>query len=150
MWLIEQSLWEADMEWTGGCLCGAVRYEITGPPLRGTICHCSLCRKSSGSAFQAWALFRKEQLSWTQGTPHIIQATPLVIRKFCHHCGSPLSFQFRDDHSDQIIGVTIGTLDTPNDVAPTRHNWVSEQLNWLNIIDELPRNLHDAGDETDV
>ena len=138
------------MEWTGGCLCGAVRYHIDGPPLRGTICHCSICRKSSGSAFQVWAVFRKEQLSWTEGFPASTQATPKVIRKFCPQCGSPLSFQFRDDFSDQIIGVTVGTLDSPNDFPPTRHNWASDQLAWLDVIDGLPRNEYDAGDETET
>ncbi len=71
------------MDSTGGCLCGAVRYRVSGPPLRGTICHCSLCRKSSGSAFLVWAIFRKDQLSWTQGVPDSVQATSKVIREFC-------------------------------------------------------------------
>ncbi len=138
------------MEWTGGCLCDAVRYRVSGPPLRGTICHCSLCRKSSGSAFLVWAVFRKDQLMWTEGVPHSVKATPAVIRKFCHQCGGPLSFQFCDDYSDQIIGVTVGTLDSPNDFPPTRHNWTSDQLAWLNIKDDLPRNRCDAGDETET
>ncbi len=141
---------EAAMEWTGGCLCGAVRYRVLGTPLRGTICHCRFCQRSSGSGFQIWALFRKEQLSWTDGVPHSVQVTSAVIRKFCHQCGSPLSFQFSDDVSDQIIGVTVGTLDDPTGFAPTRHNWASRQLTWLDIKDDLPRNPHDAGDETEA
>ena len=138
------------MEWTGGCLCGAVRYRVAGTPLRGTVCHCRFCQKSSGSAFQVWALFRKDQLTWIEGQPHILQATPAVVRKFCHQCGSPLSFQFLDDVSDQIIGVTVGTLDDSRGFAPTRHNWASRQLAWLDIKDGLPRNPHDAGDETEA
>ncbi len=62
--------------------------------------------------------------------------------------GSPLSFQFREDYSDQIIGVTVGTLDNPGDFPPTRHNWTSDQLAWLDIEDDLPRNPGDAGVET--
>ena len=126
------------MESTGGCLCGAVRYQIAGPPLRGTVCHCGICRKSSGSAFQVWALFGKDQLTWTKGEPGSVQATPTAIRKFCGQCGSPLSFQFHDDYSDQIIGVTVGSLDNPDDFPPTRHNWVSEELAWLDRLSEIP------------
>ena len=136
------------MEYAGGCLCEAVRYRIVGPPLRGTVCHCGTCQKSSGSAFQVWTLFGKDQLTWTKGEPSSVQATPAAIRKFCGQCGSPLSFQFHDEDSDHIIGVTVGSLDNPDDFPPTRHNWVSEELAWLDRLSEIPRNENDAGDET--
>ena len=129
----------------GGCLCGAIRYQVTGEQLRGTICHCSTCRKWSGAPFLAWAVLEKRQFAWVKGAPASINATPAVTRKFCGHCGTSLSFEFTD--ASQIIGVTIGSLDEPEKFPPSRHNWVSSKLAWLDIADDLPRNFGDAGDE---
>ena len=129
----------------GGCLCGEIRYRVNGRQLRGTICHCSICRKWSGGAFLAWAVLEKRQFAWVKGAPTSINATPVVTRKFCGHCGTPLSFEFTD--ASQIIGVTIGSLDEPEKFPPSRHNWISSKLAWLNIADDLPRNSGDAGDE---
>jgi len=129
----------------GGCLCGEIRYRVNGRPLRGTICHCGICRRWSGGAFLAWAIFDQSQFEWTKGTPGVIQATPAVIRRFCSRCGSPLSFVFTD--SSEIIGVTTGTLDEPQDFPPTRHNWTSSEVSWLGALGNLPRNAGDAGDE---
>ena len=129
----------------GGCLCGEVRYRVNGHQLRGTICHCEICRKWSGGAFLPWTLFDQSQFEWTKGTPGVIQATPAVIRSFCSRCGSPLTFEFTD--SSEIIGVTTGTLDKPHDFPPTRHNWTSREVSWLRTLGDLPRNTGDAGDE---
>jgi hypothetical protein len=129
----------------GGCLCGAIRYRVTGKQLRGTICHCSICKKWSGSPFLSWALFNKGQFGWIRGAPGTIKATPAVARKFCERCGSPLTFEFTD--SSEIMGVTTGTLDEPDEFRPTRHNWTSKEVSWLDMAAKLPRNLGDAGDE---
>ena len=129
----------------GGCLCGVIRYRITGQQLRGTICHCSMCKKWSGAPFLSWTLFSKGQFEWIHGNPGTINATQVVTRKFCERCGSPLSFEFTD--SSDIIGVTTGTLDKPDEFCPTRHNWASKEVSWWNEVAQLPRNLGDAGDE---
>ena len=82
------------------------------------------------------------------GAPASLQASSAVIRTFCRACGGPLSFQFADTVSDQILGVTVGSLDRPDAFAPTRHNWTSSQLSWNSLRDGLPRNPGHAGDET--
>ena len=138
------------MAWTGGCLCGAVRYRVTGPALRGTICHCGICRRAGGAPFLTWAIFASAQHAWTRGTPASFQASAAAIRTFCRACGGPLSFQFAGTVSDQILGVTIGTLDRPDGFPPTRHNWTSSQLPWISLFDGLPRNPGHAGDETEA
>lgn len=134
----------------GGCLCGAVRYQITGPPLRGTICHCGVCRRISGAPFLAWAIVASAQHSWTSGEPASFRSSQRVIRQFCRTCGSPISFQFDDAISDQIFGVTVGSLDQPEAFPPTRHNWTSRQLPWITFADGLPSNPADAGDEMEA
>jgi hypothetical protein len=134
----------------GGCLCGTVRYRISGPPLRGTICHCGICRRISGAPFLAWAIFASGQHSWTSGEPTSFRSSQRVIRQFCSTCGSPISFQFDDAISDQIFGVAVGSLDQPEAFPPTRHNWTSRQLPWITCADGLPGNPADAGDETEA
>lgn len=134
-----------DQVYEGGCLCGTIRYRVTGKQLRGTICHCSICKKWSGAPFLSWTLFNKGQFEWLSGAPGAINATPAVTRKFCERCGSPLSFEFTD--SSEIIGVTTGTLDEPDEFCPTRHNWTTSQVSWLAMVEDLPGNPGDAGDE---
>ena len=129
----------------GGCLCGAVRYRVTGEQLRGTICHCTTCRRWSGAPFLSWALFNQNQFVWVTGEPASLSVTPAVIRKYCAQCGSPLTFEFTD--SGEIVGVTTGTLDDPDNFRPTRHNWTSSEVAWLKNVPHLPRNPGDAGDE---
>ncbi len=97
----------------GGCMCGAVRYRVTGKQLRGTICHCTTCRRSSGAPFMSWTLFNQRQFEWLIGRTASIGDTSAAIRKFCNLCGSPLTFEFTD--SSEIIGVTTGTLDEAGD-----------------------------------
>lgn len=134
----------------GGCLCGAVRYRISGPPLRGRICHCGVCRRISGAPFLTWAVLASGQHRWTSGEPTSFRSSQRVIRQFCQACGSPLSFRFDDAVSDQIFGVTVGSLDQPEAFPATRHNWTSRRLPWITCTDGLPRNPGDAGDETEA
>ena len=54
-------------EWTGGCQCGAVRYQLLTPPEHACICHCRMCQRASGQAFMAFASVRREDLRWTRG-----------------------------------------------------------------------------------
>ena len=52
----------------GGCLCGAVRYQATGQPMRATVCHCTFCQRITGSAFGVWVTYRKEQVALSGGS----------------------------------------------------------------------------------
>src|SRR4026207_548109 len=78
----------------GGCLCGAIRYQASTPPIGGSFCHCGICRKNSGSVFQASLEFLRSDFEFTQGEPSYYKATPLARRGFCPGCGSPLVFQY--------------------------------------------------------
>ena len=82
------------MALTGGCLCGALRYEAGGAPLRRFLCHCRDCQKSTGSAFQFGVTVPRSQFAWTKGTPARYTRTAdsgrLITRLFCPACGSGL------------------------------------------------------------
>lgn len=102
---------------TGGCQCGAVRYEITGPLFGPHICHCRMCQKAFGNLFAALVACKKEHLAWVKEDPGIFRSSSIVQRGFCPHCGTPLSFAY--DTSDHI-NVSIGSLDRPQQVAPIK------------------------------
>ena len=125
------------MDWTGGCLCGAVRYRATAAPLRAVSCHCAMCRRASGAAFLTFVHFPKEAFTWTEGAPTRYRSSANAERGFCARCGSTLSMH--EAILDDRVQVSLGSLDRPGDVRPDDHVWTQSQLPWLNIVDGLPR-----------
>ena len=125
------------MEWTGGCLCGAVRYRVTADPIRAVICHCGLCRKVSGAPLMSFVHFPLEAFTWVEGAPTRYRSSSDAERGFCAACGSTLTMH------ESVLGdrvqVSLGSLDRAEDVRPDDHVWTESQLTWLRIEDDLPR-----------
>ena len=124
-------------DWTGGCLCGAVRYRATAAPLRAMICHCEICRRVSGSAFLSFVHFPKASFAWETGAPTRYRSSAFAERGFCPTCGSTLSMH--EEVLDDRMQVTLGSLDRPEDVRPDDHVWTQSRLPWLEVADDLPR-----------
>ncbi len=120
----------------GGCLCGAVRYEISGEPRIVAHCHCSMCRRHSGAAFLTYASFARDQVSFT-GTPTAYRSSAAATRSHCGTCGSPLTFVF--DSDPDTLWLTVGSLDDAASVRPTEHWFVADKIAWLDLHDGLPR-----------
>jgi hypothetical protein len=110
----------------GGCLCGAVRYRIDGPPLETSICHCATCRRAAGAPSVAWATVPAAAFALTQGRPAGYASSPGVTRTHCAACGTSLTWQ-RDGGE---IDVTLASLDDPEALPPTRETWLSQRLSW--------------------
>lgn len=127
---------------TGSCLCGQVRYNLTGAPTTVATCHCSICRRSVGAAGVAWACFPHGALS-IEGTVTWYQSSTHARRGFCAACGSSLFFA--TDHHRSEIEVTVATLADADKVAPRYHSWTSNKLPWEHIGDGLPRYREDGG-----
>lgn len=123
------------MEWTGGCLCGAVRYRATADPFWAGHCHCKMCQRWTGSAAFTGAFFKPGQLEWTSGEPSAFQSSKSVQRSFCPSCGSSLGFH-RAEHHD---GVAAGTLDHPEAIKTEVHMFAEHEHAWANFDDGLPR-----------
>jgi hypothetical protein len=126
---------ETSYRLTGGCQCGAVRYEITGPPERVHLCHCRMCQKAVGGPFAVGAPVRRTHFAWTRGTPASFSSSSLAHRDFCANCGTPLTFRYDDADT---ISVTVGSLDRPQDVPPVRHYGIEGRISWLDRIGSLP------------
>lgn len=124
---------------TGGCLCGAVRYESTEPPIYVGYCHCRICQKAYGNLFGVFAAFPAAALKFTQVSPKYYRSSKHAQRGFCSECGTPISFVYEDDPEP---GVLLGTLDNPGAWPPTPdhgHTGIESKVSWLEIHDGLPQ-----------
>lgn len=119
----------------GGCLCGAIRYEIAGPVPPGAYCHCTMCRRTSGSVAAAWVSVPRTHFRFTRGEPTLYRSSAHAERSFCAVCGSQLTFF--SESSPEDIDVTLGSLDTPEQHPPDRHVFISSRLPWLHLDDHL-------------
>jgi len=124
----------------GGCLCGAIRYEIYGP-LRDVVnCHCSKCRRFHGN-FGAYTSIRHEDLILIKQTSlkwyhSVTDETPDVQRGFCSECGSSL---FWHPKGREMIAVAAGSLDEPTRLKTIGHIWLSQRGDFYELNDDLPR-----------
>ena len=125
------------MEWTGGCLCGAVRFRATADPIRAVHCHCGMCRRSSGAAFLTHVHFPIADFTWVEGEPTRYRSSAEAERGFCRQCGSTLTMH--ESVLSDRVQVSLGSLDRPEDVRPDDHVWTGDQLSWLRVDDDLPR-----------
>lgn len=121
---------------TGGCLCGAVRYEVTGQLTSVTYCHCSKCRKWHGHAGAYCAVDRDGFKLTEAGSLRWFAASDTVRRGFCGECGSSLFF---DETTDPKISLCPGTLDSPTGVREKAHIFVGSKGDYYEVDDELPK-----------
>ena len=126
----------------GGCLCGAVRYRLSGQSVMVAVCHCATCQKNTGSAFSTNIAMPKEAVeisgeSLATYEERAAADTAPFFRSFCIQCGSPICGQ--GDAYPGLIFIKAGTLDDPSWVKPTIHMWCSEKQPWVTISDAIPQ-----------
>jgi hypothetical protein len=126
-----------EQRYSGGCLCGAVRYQAAGPVANLCYCHCNSCRRAAGAPFVAWGTFAHSHFRVTRGTLTEYRSSPQVWRGFCKACGGALTY--RHDTRAGEIDVTIASLDEAHALAPQMHVWVGDKLPWVTISDGLPQ-----------
>ncbi len=120
----------------GGCFCGAIRYEIQGEAFNRTICHCSICRRTTGAPMVAWFSVSVDEFRFLVGVPKQFRSSPKGTRGFCPDCGTQLTFR-SDDYASEL-DVTTASLDNPNLVPPSDHTFSLDRVSWLAVADELP------------
>lgn len=127
---------------TGGCMCGAVRYQAKGEVLGVGHCHCRSCRRHSGAPVVTWVAFRADQVRFPERDRKVYNSSPGVGRGFCDQCGTPLTFEISVSRSFggvPIIEFHISTLDEPDAFVPDRHWHYGERISWFDVADDLPR-----------
>ena len=120
----------------GGCLCGSIRYRLSGEPSSVTHCHCAMCRRASGAPVSTWITLAKTDFAFTQGEPAVYRSSDQGERSFCADCGSPLTF--RSSRWPDDVDVTLGSLDRPGSFPPDHEIWTSSRLSWLHLHHDLP------------
>lgn len=117
---------------TGGCYCGAIRYEAATEPTSSSICYCRDCSGTFGSQSVAWVTFPVDTFHFTEGAPAEYKSSPPVTRTFCGNCGTSISY--RHDRRKTEIDIATATLDDPARFPPTGLVYPSHKIAW----DALP------------
>jgi len=134
---------------SGGCQCGAVRYEISGPPRVVYACHCTECQTQSGSAFAIAAVIPQANFRITKGAPRMfarkINPEKAMERWFCSDSGTRL-YHVPGGAAYPNCNVKPGTLDDASWLNPTIHFWTRSAQAWVVIPEDAVR--HDTQPET--
>ena len=120
----------------GSCLCGAVSYRASGVFERFFLCHCSRCRKGTGSAHASNMFLGQATLTWLSGADlvrsYAVEGTRHT-RSFCGQCGAPLP-QLTGDR----LKLPAGSLDSRAERRPLAHIWVAARADWDDHLEDVP------------
>jgi hypothetical protein len=118
----------------GGCFCGAVRYRVVGDLKYAAVCHCTLCKRRTGSAFGFSAYFDESAVEITTGVLKTYEYRSDETNRggpmqFCPICGTTVTWSA--DAFPGVRGIAAGTFDDPNWINPTIHTWTRSALHWM-------------------
>lgn len=112
---------------TGRCLCGAVSWTATVPPIRVGWCHCSQCRRHTGAPAAAFAVFPAGGVT-IAGPEAFHRSSTAARRRFCPACGSPIAWI---GDADPSVDVYVGTADDPSAFVPTYELFAADAVHWM-------------------
>ena len=123
----------------GSCLCGAISYSVSGDPARFYHCHCSRCRKSSGTGHSSNLFVNEATIAWTGDTGSIksykIPEAERFTRTFCTHCGGPLPREIKEM---RMVFIPAGTLDGEPEIRPQARIFSASKASWSCMGDDIP------------
>ncbi|HEY0027823.1 MAG TPA: GFA family protein [Allosphingosinicella sp.] len=124
---------------SGGCACGATRYELKSAPYDCGWCHCRICQRVSGAPAMVFATVTEGDLVWTKGedTLRTFASSSFGHRTFCGACGTP--FLMKVNHQPETVDFSVATLDDPERIAPGFHIFWGSRIGWFEPGDGLPR-----------
>jgi hypothetical protein len=117
---------------TGGCYCGELRFRANGPTLTRANCHCENCRRAAGAQAVAWITVKSSDFRFEKGEPRRYKTDTGAFRTFCSSCGTSLTYEIDSRPGD--VDITTGSLDRPEDFAPTKDVFPEEKLPWVPLI----------------
>lgn len=126
---------------SGGCACGAIRYESTSEPVLMLHCHCQDCQRSSGGPFSSLVVIQAEGFELSQGSLRFhassSEAGGKTHRGFCPDCGSPILA--KPDTIPHLVAIRTASLDNPSWFEPQLDAWTSDAHRWDHMNPALPK-----------
>lgn len=124
----------------GSCLCGAVAYEITLPLKLFQYCHCSKCRKVTGSVHASNAFVGGDQFRWLSGEDQVKSfkhpSSKYFTNAFCQQCGSRMPYQV-PGHTNMVV--PGGSFDDSPEMTPVQNIYWASRAQWCVSVEELPK-----------
>jgi hypothetical protein len=135
------------MSFTGGCLCGGIRFEVEPPTKWCAHCHCSLCRRAHGAGYITWFGVARDQFRIDDSEQLLTwyRSTSAARRGFCSRCGSTLFFE--GDRWPDERHIVLAVMDGPIDREPQAHVFFDSGAPWIRVSDDLPKLGGDSGNE---
>jgi hypothetical protein len=129
---------------SGRCLCEKITFEIDSNLRETAYCHCTKCRRASGSAFAVNAVFKAKAMKWLTGRKLIeeYESSPGKFRAFCRNCGSPI--YARHLGQPKWLSIRLGVLDGDPGIRPSAHFNVGSKAPWFTVTDDLPQHAGDT------
>ena len=121
----------------GACLCGAVRFEVTGPLAPPDACHCAQCRRWSGHVWASTDVLRTDVVIEGEDALTWFHSSGRVRRGFCASCGSVL---FWDAVRRDRIAIAMGAFDSPTGTRLAKHIFTADKGDYYDITDGVPQN----------
>ena len=123
----------------GSCLCGAVKFEVTGEPRRFYRCHCSRCRKVTGTGHAVNLFLQPASLRWLKGQEHVaefkVPEAKRFANSFCVTCGARLPRQAVDS---DVVMIPAGSLDDDAPLQPQADIFVGSRASWSCTSEQVP------------
>lgn len=130
---------------TGNCLCERVRFEFESTPTDVSICHCSICRKTTGTAFGTYVKVAATDFKLTRGADELVsyEVTENLATHFCRVCGSTV----HATHAEYpgFVYVSLGAMSEDSGIRPMYHEFVGSKASWYEIHDSLPQSEEWSG-----
>ena len=123
---------------TGGCHCGAIRYEVSGEPIHNALCHCSDCRRHAGAPMVSWTLFSNDNFTVVKGEAKIYASSEHGRRHFCADCGTGL-FYTNAVIFPGLTDVQSSTRGDPGALSTTAQIQIADRISWMAEIAALPQ-----------
>lgn len=128
----------SEERFSGHCHCGAVTFEVSGPPDHHALCHCADCRMCAGAPMVGWYAVREEAFRLTGGEPVEYASSAHGRRFFCGRCGSGLFYR-NAEVLPGIVDVQSALLDRIDELVPEAHIQLADAVAWEGRMADLPR-----------
>lgn len=122
----------------GSCLCGSIQFELKGGVIDPIYCHCSLCRKASGSAFATNGFINASDLELSDAKSSLTyyESSQGKRKYFCSICGTPI--YSANAANPEKLRIRLGVFDTDIEERPISHNFITSKANWEELDADLP------------